>query len=59
LIVDGKDEPAAAAASTGVLLVLEKVQITPTYGGWITSPPTYETGCFTPELFKTGQIPLR
>jgi hypothetical protein len=28
----------------------------PTYGGWNTSPSTYENGFLPPELFKTRQI---
>jgi hypothetical protein len=36
----------------------EKVYITPIYGGWNTSLPTYENGFFTLELSKTGQIIL-
>jgi hypothetical protein len=32
----------------------------PTYGGWITSPPTYETGCFTPRTIQNRtNHPLR
>ena len=32
---------------------MEKVYLTPTFHTWSTSPPNYETVCFTPELSKT------